>query len=236
MLDTVNKDLLIGNIDLSALKVSSGGGQMVSNGGLLQSSQSSSQSQACSGTQQTIDSLASGNICGNVSCQALSGCAYEQYLTTINQEALAQGVDPKMVIAIMCKESKGKSSSQNQNPNGTFDCGLMQVNQPGTCDSASLDPATNIRRGVQKIKNIINSTQANEIYGGVPAKTGIFATYNCCSNGTQPNAPSVDCTALNGFNSTIPKWACPINPGSGKFNMCAVRSYTCELAACIDQL
>jgi hypothetical protein len=40
----------------------------------------------------------------------------------------------------------------------------------------------------------------------------------------------------SGFPSSIPKWACPINPGTADLNMCSVKSYVCELSSCLNSL
>jgi hypothetical protein len=97
-----------------------------------------------------------------------------------------------------------------------------------------MDPATNIARGVDLIKQKLSSS--GQIYQNIPQRLGAYASYNCCGGGTQPNAPSVDCTQASGFPYSIPKWACPINPGAGQFNMCFVKNYTCEIDACVKEL
>ena len=69
-------------------------------------------------------------ICANQGCTVLSGCKYQNYMSLIQSEASKQGVDYKMVIVTMCQESRGNPNAQNpHNDNGSFDCGLMQVNQ-----------------------------------------------------------------------------------------------------------
>jgi hypothetical protein len=233
---TFNKDLLTGDVSLKDLKASSivsGKGGDFGGGGA--SGDFSGASATCADPKATASSLATQTgICGGATCAALSGCAYQQYLPLIQSKAGAAGISSSVVIAIMCRESKGRADVQNKNPNGTFDCGLMQVNQPGACDASSLDPATNISRGIQKIKSAMNT--ANQVYQNIPQMLGAFASYNCCSNGTVPNAQSADCNASSGFTSPIPKWACPINPGAGQFNMCAVKNYACDINACVNAL
>jgi hypothetical protein len=192
-------------------------------------------SASCDTKENTITKLQSaGGICGGAVCTILSGCNYSAYGSIIDQNVGSDVQLKKMVIVTLCKESRGNVNAQNNNPNGTFDCGLMQINQPLPCGSAILDPAENIRQGVVKMKQKIAST--NQTYQNIPAVTGPFSSYNCCANGTVPNAPSADCTTANGFPFSIPKWACPINPGEGKFNMCTVKNYACELSACMNQL
>jgi hypothetical protein len=233
---TVNRDLLIGDVDLGAL----GGNVVVGNSsgvyGGQTSGQTSGSSASCVSTQTAIAAQASGNICGNISCRTLSGCNYQPYLQMIKQFSASSGVDPRLAVVLMCKESSAKPTANRRNENGTYDCGLMQVNQPNPCDAQALDVATNIQKGVALIAQKSNSSSVKQTYPGVPPTAGIFASYQCCANGTTPNAPSADCTTGNGFSSSIPKWACPINPGTGAFNMCAVNAYACELTACLSSL
>ena len=233
---TFNRNILTGDVGLSGLR-SSGGGAVTTGvvGGGTTGGASNASSRTCADKDAVIKSLTSQQgICGNATCTALSGCNYRQYQSMIESSAAKEGVDPKMVIVLMCKESRANASAQNKNPDGTYDCGLMQVNQKNACDTSSLDPATNIARGVSLLKEKIS--QANQVYQNIPAKAGVFASYNCCSNKTIPNAPSADCTTQNGFPFSIPKWACPINPGDSQFNMCAVKNYACDLNACYEAL
>jgi hypothetical protein len=174
-----------------------------------------------------------GGLCGGATCSALSGCNYQQFLPIINSEAVRQGVNPKLVVAIMCKENRGmRINAENRNTDSTgrtsYDCGLMQVNQNTPCTEASYDPATNIAAGVRKIKEA-----TGQVYTGIPQVASIAAAYN---SGPGHNNASADCTTSSGFPFSIPKWACPINPGNGTFNMCSVKSYACDVSACVDQL
>jgi soluble lytic murein transglycosylase-like protein len=194
---------------------------------------SNTQPSTCDTKENIIAKLGSSQgICGGASCSALTGCKYQQYLSIIQKESARQGVDQKLVIATLCAESKGNNSlAPNKNPNGTYDCGLMQINQPGACDSSSLDPATNIEAGVRHLKQ--TTASANQVYPNIPQVASIAAAYN---SGPAYNKPSADCTAQAGFSFTPPKWVCPINPGDGKYNMCAVKSYACGISACVEQL
>jgi hypothetical protein len=234
---TFNRDLLTGDVTLGELRA----GTAAPSGGLstvvpsTYTPPSNTASRTCDAPTYVISQLSSPNgICANTSCTVLSGCAYQQYLPIIRSEASRQGVDENLVIAIMCTESRGLATAKNQNPNGSYDCGLMQINRTGTCDPSSFDPASNIAAGVAHLKRVIAS--AGQIYQNIPQTAGIAATYNCCANGTVPNAPSADCTPSAGFPFTIPKWACPINPGEGQYNMCTVKSYGCGVTACVRQL
>jgi hypothetical protein len=232
ILYTVNKGLLKGDIDLKSLRSQTTAGVQQA---MVQSTGSNTASRSCENTSQVISSLSSpGGICGGTSCTVLSDCSYNQYVSTIKAESQRQGVDPRLAVAIMCTESRGRVDAKNHNPNGTWDCGLMQVNQAAECSPSSLEPNANIAAGIAHIKRVLGS--ATQIYRNIPAEAGIAATYNCCANGTIPNAPSADCTTAAGFPYTIPKWACPINPGDGQYNMCSVKSYGCGVSACIRDL
>ncbi|MDB5259920.1 MAG: hypothetical protein JWN37_151 [Candidatus Nomurabacteria bacterium] len=238
LLYSFNKDLLLGDIGLTGLRAARAG---VAAGGSLTNvvpTQVSSitNSKSCTDTQSAISSLSSGNVCRGAQCSALAGCNYQQYLDIINQESNRVGVDPALTIVIMCRESHGVVNPPPSaiNDNGTTNCGLMQVNQSGACTPNILDPRTNISLGVSKIKEKL--TTAKQVYPGVPPLAGVFAAYNCCGNGDNPNAASRDCNESSGFSSSIPKWACPINPGTGSYSMCAVKNYACDLNACFTQL
>jgi hypothetical protein len=239
----LNKDILLGDVGLSQLRVRGGGGGSSLNQSKAPTTSTpstgvfsgSSGSKTCASPEEIKTSLATdGGICANYSCKVLTGCRYQDYMSIIQQESQAQGVDYKMVIVTMCKESGGRVDAQNRNPNGTYDCGLMQVNQQTPCDSSSLSPAQNIAKGVQTLKGAMST--ANRVYPNIPAVANVFASYNCCANGTRPSEASIDCTISSGFPSAIPKWACPINPGTGDYNMCTVKAYACELVSCLNNL
>jgi hypothetical protein len=229
---TFNRDMLLSDVGLDALRTTSPSVKTTSGGTLASGSGGSP---TCSSVGDTISKLGSpSGVCGGTSCTVLSGCNYSQYLPIIEREAGALNVDPEIVVVIMCKESRAKADAQNKNPNGSFDCGLMQVNQPLPCDSSSLNPEQNIKKGVALLKQ--KSGAVNQSYSGIPQRMGVFASYNCCANGTVPHSVSADCTTSNGFPFSIPKWACPINPGEGSFNMCSVKNYVCELESCLGTL
>jgi Transglycosylase SLT domain len=246
ILFTVNKGMLTGDVNLDGLR--SGGGQSPSTTnigqgtagaqlGTVEKGSISGSSKACEAPATIISNVQSGNVCAGTSCSSLSGCSYGQYLPIIQEEASRAGVNYRTVVALICKESGGKATANNRNPNGTYDCGLMQVNQNGICSTAVNEASirTNIATGVSLLRQ--KMAGATQVYPGIPSEGGAFASYNCCANGTIPNTPSDDCKAgSNGFTQTIPKWACPINPGDGQFNMCGVKAYTCEIIACASQV
>ena len=153
---TVNQDLLTGDVGLADLKATRG----VGGGGVVpitNTGGSGGSSATCESKESVVSKAGStGGVCGGVSCKVLSGCNYQQYRSIIESESSAAGINPKMIIVTMCKESSAKPAAQNQNPNGTFDCGLMQINQSGPCTASILDPTENIRRGVAEMKKKIN--------------------------------------------------------------------------------
>jgi hypothetical protein len=226
---TFNRDLLRGDIDFSVLGV--GAKNMISSISGAPSS-SNSTSASCPSADSLKQTLSGGgDVCAGARCSALSGCRFRDYLSIIKSESEKQGVDYKLAIVIMCKESTGKRDATNDNRDGTYDCGLMQINQRGPCTPDSFIPEKNIAEGVRLIKEKTGpSTSRN--YPGAPQLGNLFAAYNCCARGAAPYEASVDCTTGSGWPSTLPKWACPINPGSGPSNMCTVRSYACDLNAC----
>jgi hypothetical protein len=171
-------------------------------------------------------------------CTVLSGCSYANYNTIIDQATAGDTNLKKIVIVTMCKESSGKPNAKNQNPDKSYDCGLMQINQKTPCEEnpSQASQEANIRAGVAKIKETLNTASHYAVVAGVPIQGNAFASYNCCSNGTRPAEPSDNCTPANGFPANFPKWACPINPGDGVYNMCSVKGYACELVACLNSL
>jgi hypothetical protein len=238
ILSTINKDLLTGNVGLEKLRTSGvgGGGKVVSTGGSGVNSGGSGTSRACDDVESVKKSLSSpSGICANTRCTILSGCNYQEYLPIIQSESSKAGVNYKMVVVTMCKESSANKIAQNKNGNGTYDCGLMQINQATPCDSSILNPQTNIERGIALMKEKINSSSVSRVYTNIPAEAGVFASYNCCANGTVPNNQSESCKASDGWPA-IPKWACPIDPGTGNYNMCGVKAYACELTNCLKEL
>ncbi len=235
LLFTVNKGLVSGDISLSGLK-----SQPAIQTGSVSSSGtgSGSSSKSCEKPEDVLARLRSGNICGNTSCKVLSGCNWQPYESIINSATAGNAELRKMAIVTMCKESSARPRASNVNPNGSYDCGLMQINQTTPCvpNPTPGEQEANIRAGINLMKQKINAVQRYPVIQGVPALGNAFSSYNCCANGTVPATQSADCTTANGFPAGFPKWACPINPGDGQFNMCVVKNYACELVACMGQL
>lgn len=158
------------------------------------------------------------------------------YESFINTYASQNSLDSKVVKAIICRESDGNPSAINTT--GRLSCGLMQVEttvSDCTQDSRGnlLDPEINIRVGARVLKQKLNQV-AGYSYTNVTKNQLAFAAYNCCANGENPNSTSRDCNVANNWG-TIPKWACPINPGTGTYNMCDVKDYACKVSACVSR-
>ncbi|MEN9881172.1 MAG: hypothetical protein RLZZ308_355, partial [Candidatus Parcubacteria bacterium] len=244
---------LVGDIGLEGLRIGGGAGTtqttpttptnttggQTTQGGVVSSSGSGSSNRTCEAVESVRAKLqSSGGICRGATCTVLNGCNYQQYNSIIEKYTGSDTESDielkKMIIVTMCKESSARRDAQNRNSNGTYDCGLMQINQANGCDGIIMTPDENIRRGVEIMKQ--KKSLATQTYSNVPALAGVFASYNCCANGTVPNAQSADCNASSGFPNPIPKWACPINPGDSAYNMCSVKDYACGLVACMNAL
>ena len=189
---------------------------------------------SCETKEVIISKLNSQDLCGGISCSSLSGCNYNRYLPEIAAASQKYNVDKNLVIAILCKENRGlNTTAQNKNTDSTgrvsYDCGLMQVNQNTPCSQSSYDASTNIDAGVRVLSSVVRTNTYPSIHWAASAA----AAYNA---GAGYNTNSVDCTQSAGFPSSIPKWACPINPGDTTYNMCAVKSYACDVSACVKQL
>lgn len=172
-------------------------------------------------------------ICAGFACKI---CNLDSYLSVIDTAAAKYSVDANFIKGIISKESTCIATAQKDESNGTLSCGLMQINvsTQTECDYWKTHPAENIQKGTELLSVKISQAQTklNALkYTTVTAEEMASAAYNCCANGEDPNSPSADCTSATGWNS-IPKWACPIKPGIGEFNMCAVKDYACSVTAC----
>ncbi len=238
IITTINSGLITGDIDLGKLRVGSGDAITTNNLTTKEVTTSSKSTSGavnagCQSKEIVIQNIQNNDACKGVSCSALFGCNYSSYLATIEKYTSGDQELRKMAIVTLCKESKGVLTANNKNPDGTYDCGVMQINQKDPCP-ASYDVDANIQQGINKLRSLKNNT--NQTYPGFPRWGGVFASYNCCSNGTAPNSASNDCNTSSGFPGSVPKWGCPINPGDGQFNMCTVKNYTCDLVKCMEQL
>lgn len=99
-------------------------------------------------------------------------------------EAVAAGLDPTLVLAVICHESSWDAALVHSNSDGTLDYSLMQLNsgtwpwlarQTGCTDP--MDPRQNIRMGVYYLAYLSRQ------YGGDPDR--ILTSYNRGEAGLQ---------------------------------------------------
>lgn len=154
LLFTINKDMVTGRVGFSGLNNKQSLQKETVVPGMVLTSSSGAPS-SCESKEAIINKMSSSGVCAGTVCKSMVGCTYRQYIPLIQKEAASLNIDPKLIIVTMCRESRGNKSAQNKNPDGTFDCGLMQINQEGSCGVAILDPEENIKRGANHIKNTI---------------------------------------------------------------------------------
>lgn len=190
--------------------------------------------------------LSGSKVCGSAACprtcdftRVIAGKPLLQWINETKTN-LSFSIDTKIIEAIICRENAALNvSAVNM---ATKDCGLMQVNwaQFGntSCTGPNvdlLDLSTNLKNGItlaqQKYNRVTPTVQ--QISLGITKNAMTGAAYNCCANGDDPNASSNDCST--GWPTGMTKWACPVNPGPGPFNMCFVNSYACEIEACVSR-
>ncbi len=188
-------------------------------------------SPSCSNPEQMKQTLArnGGQVCSGAVCKGV--CRFDPGVRRIAiDEAQKAGVEYGIVLALICRESSGIIDKIGTLAKRGVDCGLMQINST-TCTQSIMDPATNIRLGIDKYKKALASASSYN-YVGIQKQTLAFASYNCCVEKTSPNAASSDCNTKTGWVNDLPRWACPTNPGEKPFNMCDVKNYACDVTAC----
>ena len=229
----INPDMVTGNVDFKNIAIS----DSMKVGSQTAAQTGSTGSSSCPDETAFRENVNTNKtVCMTNTCNALTGCDTTTYASIINQEAIKQGVNPKIVTILMCRESKGNKNATHPNNSPTsIDCGLMQLNKPGStsCSAEDLDPQTNIAKGVALIKSKYASV--SQSYPSITKDMLVAASYNCCNTGS-PNVQSSDCTPASGYPFTLPKWACPIDPGKTDTNMCFVRNYVCDINACLSKL
>lgn len=191
-------------------------------------------------------SLASGGkacsgVCSRTKCNFTS-----EVLSAIENNSGT--MDKKLVKSFVCRESSGDKGAIN-NAGTITSCGLMQVNWnevPGNTNCSGpaknlMDANVNIQEGVRVFQaKIAMSNPGSYSAAGITAVQMAAAAYNCCGNGDRPNDPSASCGTGAGTDVSqgwpaLPKWACPINPGTPPFNMCHVKGYACDVESCVSQ-
>lgn len=173
--------------------------------------------------------LASGGSVCSETCSipaAFKAKILSDYGTIIS--SYGGGLD--VITSLIYQESKGDPNAHSSDGG----CGLMQITNDAwktSCPASILVPDENIKQGIALYNQKLQSVQGKSYGGGITTKQMAFAAYNCCNNGEDPNAPSASCKTTDGWPS-LPKWACPIEPGNGTSNMCSVKSYACNVGAC----
>ncbi|MBP5993670.1 MAG: transglycosylase SLT domain-containing protein [Candidatus Moranbacteria bacterium] len=174
-----------------------------------------------------------GTICSGGSFSCPSRCDTTAWNGMIATAAGSSGISADFIKAIITQESGCKPNTVGT----TGDCGLMQVKPASvgntTCTGPKhnlLDPNTNITQGTNILQNAFSSASSMiGAYGSTTTRQALAAAiYN---GGAGQSGKSVDCSTSDGW-PVIPKWGCPINPGTAKFNACAIRRYACNMAAC----
>lgn len=174
-----------------------------------------------------------GTVCsgGSFSCPAI--CDTSAWNSMISTAATSNGISANFIKAIIARESGCKAGTTGP----TGDCGLMQVKPSSvgntTCTGPNfnlMDPNTNITQGTKILARAFSSASSMiGVYGSTTTQQALAAAiYN---GGIEQSGKSVDCKTSDGW-PVIPKWGCPINPGTATFNACAIRKYACSMAAC----
>lgn len=189
-------------------------------------------SASCTDPAAMKASLSSGGTVCSGTCQRGKCTFDDKVLSAIDQVSSETGVDKRIIKAIICQESGGNVTAHASDGG----CGLMQITNSAwagsaTCPPEILTPVNNIRQGVALYKGKLSAVSGFTYDGGINAQQMTFAAYNCCANGDNPNSQSVSCATSDGW-AKLPKWACPIDPGTGTFNMCRVKNYACDVEIC----
>ncbi len=174
-----------------------------------------------------------GTVCSGGSFSCPSRCDTTAWNGMIATAAGSTGISADFIKAIITKESGCKSDTVGK----TGDCGLMQVKPSSvgntTCTGQKynlLDPNTNITQGTKILQQAFSSASSMiGAYGSTTTQQALAAAiYNA---GAGQSSKSADCKPADGW-PVIPKWGCPINPGTATFNACSIRKYACDMAAC----
>lgn len=178
--------------------------------------------------------LAAGKtVCAGDSFSCPSICDTSRWNGAIAVASAKYGVAESFIKLIISKESACNPTAVGR----TGDCGLMQVKPSGVGNTSCLgpafnltDPDVNIDQGTKFLAAAFSSASSLLAkYGATTTKEALVAAqYN---GGAGNNASSVDCKTADGW-PVISKWGCPINPGEGEFNACAIRRYACSVQAC----
>ncbi len=173
-----------------------------------------------------------GTVCNNDgSCKSCNTSAFDSLIQSASSK---YGVPIGLIKAIIARESSCNPASVKSESNGTQSCGLMQANTAASSYSCSQlqDPGTGIDEGTRILAQAYGSAQAlASQYGNTVTVNELAAAIHNAGSGQ--STASVDCNSSTGWPS-IPKWGCPINPGSAQFNACDIRDYACDVGACVN--
>jgi hypothetical protein len=171
-----------------------------------------------------------GTVCNNSgTCPSCNTSAFDTYITSYGTAA---GISSGFIRGLIARESSCVPAKEKSESNGTKSCGLMMVNTASstyTCEQLK-DPETGIKEGVRILAAAFTSARSlSAQYGArVTVEELAAAIHNA---GAGQSAASVDCSPSTGW-PTIPKWGCPINPGTAEFNACRIKDYACNVGAC----
>ena len=171
-----------------------------------------------------------GTVCnGAGSCPSCNTAPFDSLITSYGNSA---GISLGLIRGLIARESSCNPNSIKNEADGTQSCGLMQVNTRASSYSCSQlqDPETGIKEGVRILAAAFGSARSlSGSYGSTVTVNELAAAIH--NAGAGQSARSADCNASSGW-PTIPKWGCPINPGTAEFNACAIRNYACNVGAC----
>lgn len=192
---------------------------------------SSSGGAACEDISAAKSRISSGGtVCnGTGSCPSCNTAAFDSFISTYGGAA---GISLPFIRGLIARESSCNPSSVKNESNGTKSCGLMQVNTGAssyTCSQLQ-DPETGIKEGVRILAAAFGSARSlSSSYGSTVTVEELAAAIH--NAGAGQSSASVDCTVSSGWK-TMPKWGCPINPGTAEFNACRIRDYACNVGKC----
>lgn len=171
-----------------------------------------------------------GTVCnGTGSCPSCNTSAFDGFITTYGN---AKGVSLSLIRGLIARESSCSPTAVKNESNGSKSCGLMQVNTSSssyTCAQLQ-DPETGIKEGVRILAAAVSSANSmSATYGSTVTVNELAAAIH--NAGAGQSSASADCSVSAGWK-TIPKWGCPINPGSAAFNACSIKNYACNVGAC----
>lgn len=168
-----------------------------------------------------------GTVCNNSgTCPSCNTAPFE---TLIQKSA---GVVPLSLIrGLIARESSCDPTKEKSESNGTKSCGLMQVNTAAsskTCENLK-DPKIGIEEGIRILTDAYLQAQIKKsLYGNTVTVNELAAAIH--NAGAGQSTESADCKQPDW--PVIPKWGCPINPGTAQFNACAIKDYACNVGAC----